>query len=242
MVADLPPVLRRKAAEGVPALPTNCSVLFTLHLDGPRATEVMPIPGPEDLIFGTVKTYSFNSGYGFIEPVEDSFFTHDVYFHHRDLPPASGDSMRMRLQGATCGFHIRLTPDGKAQAKNIDLISRLEEDPEVPAASCTGQNLHGVIRTFRQSSGYGFLSCPDLGRDVWFARRELAGELLKAPLPGVPVVFELWVTHDEKPQARALRPGDAPTTDVSLKRSAEGSEPDAKRPHIVLPPRPTMPL
>jgi len=211
-VRDLPLVLRARAQDDPDmALVRNATMLFTLSLgvDGkPRGREVMPVPAPEDVIYGTVKTYSTSSGYGFINPLEDSTFTHDVYFNHKDLPTTGEDMTRMQLSGVCVGFRVRLTFDGRPQAKQIELKSRPDgvgSGPGSETAESTGETLPGIIKTFKQSAGYGFISCAVLGRDVWFARRELPSSLVREDLPGQEVLFELWVTSDEKPQARRIQ-------------------------------------
>lgn len=205
---DIPSILQRDEEARYFLLGTGTKVLFTLAyaLDGSaEAKEVMPVPGAADYIIGKVKNYGANSGYGFIKPVEDSPFTHDLYFNHKDFDSKSGDCMRIKLEGALCKFNVRLTPDGKGQAKNIELVSWLDSPVEEDSAKPAGVMLHGIIQTYKTSSGYGFINCPKLGRDVWFPRRELPNELVGKDLLGTHVEFDLWVQGDEKPQARNVR-------------------------------------
>lgn len=212
-LADLPPELRRRADEGGPAaaLAPDAELLFTLSLgaDGarpPRAREVMPMPGADDLIFGDVFSYNVNSGYGFIKPAEDSVFVHDVYFNTKDILDVPEEELRKNLIGVACGFNVRVTHDGRPQAKRIELITKPEGPaPGDEAAEPTGQVLQGIVKTFKPSSGYGFINCGALGRDVWFPRREVPTDWLRKDLRGTEVSFELWVTEDEKPQARSLK-------------------------------------
>lgn len=171
----------------------------------------MLIPGLDELLFGEVVSYNVNSGYGFIRPAEDSAFTYDVYFNNKELLELPDEVLQKNFVGVACGFNLRLTQDGRPQAKRVELVSKPEAamPPEEPAEP-TGQVLRGIIKAFKQSNGYGFVYCRDLGRDVWFARRELPADLMQRHLPGAEVFFDLWVTADEKPQARALRPTGAP--------------------------------
>jgi len=191
---DLPAVLQQNKGALTQFIHIGAKVLFTLKTFPSSqfvAKEVMPIPAPEAWTFGLVKSYGANSGYGFIEPVEDSPFTHDVYFNCNDFAKSCGDSMRLKLQGATVKFHVRLTRDGMAQAKEIELITRPEGVQEEEIAHSAGRICSGIIRTYKQNSGFGFISCPDIGKDVWFPRRELPTDIVCCDLRGYEVTFEL---------------------------------------------------
>jgi len=226
---DIPPVLQRDEEARNWLMGEGTKVLFTIGGDEnavqPRAIEVMPIPGPHDIIVGRVKNYGANSGYGFMRPVEDAPFTHDIFFNHRDFTSKPLDQ-RMKLEGALCKFNVRLTPDGKGQAKSIELLAwppGADPGPGAyaesslgataaagasggndPGARSTGMKLQGVIQVYKSANGYGFIRSPKLGRDVWFPRRELPMDLVGKELPGTHVEFELWLHGDEKPHARSI--------------------------------------
>jgi cold shock CspA family protein len=227
---DIPPILQRDEEARTWLLGEGTKVLFTIgeneNAVQPRAIEVMPIPGPHDIIVGRVKNYGANSGYGFMRPVEDAPFTHDIFFNHRDFTTGALDQ-RMKLEGALCKFNVRLTPDGKGQAKAIELLAWPPgADPgpgafaekslgataaagaggssESGGARSTGMKLQGVIQVYKSANGYGFIRSPKLGRDVWFPRRELPMDLVGKELLGTHVEFELWLHGDEKPHARSI--------------------------------------
>mmetsp|Transcript_112878 Transcript_112878/g.350394 ORF Transcript_112878/g.350394 Transcript_112878/m.350394 type:complete len:436 (+) Transcript_112878:2-1309(+) len=212
-VHDLPSILQREIGAESPEtlLQPGADLIFTVAMDQLgqyQAKQVMLAPGAEDLFFGEITSYNVHSGYGFIKAAEDSTFTHDVYFNTKDMQDVPEEDLRKNLLGVACGFNIRMTADGRPQAKRIELISKPEGvAPGDESAENTGRVLHGTIKTFKQSNGYGFISCPELGRDVWFARRELPIELMRKTLhlPGTEVGFELWVTENDKPQARAVK-------------------------------------
>lgn len=222
---DIPPILQRDEEARTWLLGAGTKVLFTIGENENRAIEVMPIPGPGDIIVGRVKNYGANSGYGFMRPVSDAPFTHDIFFNHRDFTTGSLDQ-RMKLEGALCKFNVRLTPDGKGQAKAIELLAwppGADPGPGAfaekslgataaagiggygdPGAKSTGMKLQGVIQVYKSANGYGFIRSPKLGRDVWFPRRELPMDLVGKELPGTHVEFELWLHGDEKPHARSI--------------------------------------
>jgi len=226
---DIPPILQRDEEARTWLLGEGARVIFTIGDPDsgvqPRASEVMPIPGTNDIIVGRVKNYGANSGYGFMRPMEDAPFTHDIFFNHRDFTTGNLDQ-RMKLEGALCKFNVRLTPDGKGQAKNIELLAwppgadpgpNAYSDKSLGAtnsaiacsggdagARSTGMKLQGIIQVYKSANGYGFIRSPKLGRDVWFPRRELPMDLVGKELPGTHVEFELWLHGDEKPHARSI--------------------------------------
>lgn len=214
-IQDVPACCQRSREALHVHLAAGAKVLFTLCYtpDGiTYASEVAPIPAIDEYIFGRVKNYGANSGYGFLRPVEDSVYTHDVYFNFKDFQEGAGDIMRMRLDNALCKFNIRFTPDGKGQAKNIEVLEMPENpalDPKDGGAKDQNLTCHGVISTYKQDSGFGFIKCPKLGKDVWFPRRELPRDMIAMDLRGAVVEFDLWVQGDEKPQARNIKVADS---------------------------------
>jgi len=236
-VGELPACLQPRSPESLQAvLHVGKKLFFTLAYDPstwkPKARELMLCPGPEDIFFGHVRSYSSNSGYGFIAPNEDSTYTRDVYFQAGDLPRSNGEDLgRLRLEGTSVSFRIEFTKDQKARAKSLEIMTRpagiLSEDVAEP----TGKVLTGTIKSFKASSGYGFITCPSLGRDVWYARRELPADAGLQGLPGTEVVFELWNTKDGMAQARCVGALDGSWgTGGTAKRAAGvAAEPDAKR-------------
>eukprot|EP00811_Abedinium_folium_P005336 NODE_14915_length_1078_cov_2.585699.p1 GENE.NODE_14915_length_1078_cov_2.585699~~NODE_14915_length_1078_cov_2.585699.p1 ORF type:complete len:229 (+),score=81.65 NODE_14915_length_1078_cov_2.585699:1-687(+) len=166
----------------------------------------MPVPSAGAVLYGTVKNYGPNTGYGFIKPADDAPFIHDLYFNEKDFAPGCSEAMRGKLQCATVKFNVRLTMDGMAQAKNIEVVAPPDDCFEEELVSMN-KSCWGLIKSYRPMGGYGFVDCPELGRDVWFPRRELRGEIpLTEEMRGTEVVFELWLQGDDKYQAREVTP------------------------------------
>jgi len=223
--SDLPSSL----VDGVATLENGQQVLFRLEyaFDGsPQAKDLVLVPMAEERLFGTVKTYSVNSGYGFIEPMQGSPFVLDLYFHRNDVPEAL---QVYKLAGCQVSFLLKLTSDCKPQAKDILFLSSPSEVGEQDGEP-TGQVLQGTIKTLKPSSGFGFLMCSELGADIWFARRELPSHFGTRGCEGTTVQFELWKVGDGKYQARNLQPAESGACKRPLDGSFEANEmPPAKR-------------
>ncbi|CAE6944348.1 NHD1 [Symbiodinium natans] len=156
---DLPANLQRQVLSGDTTRLQRATVLFTLAVGGGRAfaKEVMLIPEPDELIVGEVVQFNTSAGYGFIKPALDSVFQQDVYFNIKDLSRALSDEERGGLNGQTCRFNLRLTPDNRPQARRVEMVgaafggTRFSYDaPQVPAAPAgfaAGNVAAGVPRT-----------------------------------------------------------------------------------------------
>jgi len=113
--------------DGVATLENGQPVLFRLEYapDGsPHAKDVVLVPMAEERMFGTVKTYIVNSGYGFIEPMQGSPFVLDLYFHRDDVPEAL---QVCNLAGCQVSFLLKLANECEPQAKDILFLSSPSE-------------------------------------------------------------------------------------------------------------------
>jgi len=69
----------------------------------------------------------------------------------------------------------------------------------------TGPVLTGTVKGY-SAKGYGFILCPEVDHDIYFARESLQEGLRTANIAGTTVTFELMRGTYGKPQARNLRP------------------------------------
>jgi len=245
-LTELPSCLRSRTAESLEStIPIGTQLCFTLVQgpNGQEAREVMLCPRPEDIFFGSVKSFSSGQGYGFITPAEDSTFTRDLYFGSTDLPKSVGEDLaRVCLDGCQVAFGIEFRKDGKAKARGLEMLSPPpQKSPEassagvgasgaVSNATAAGKVLTGTVKSFKPTTGYGFIECEALGRDVWFSRRDMPPAAAGLPnLIDTEVLFELFTAEDGTPEARAIGALDGSWGPGKRSGGDQPGQPDAKR-------------
>lgn len=132
---------------------------------------------------GTIKSFSPNNGYGFIDcPEMREMGYQDVFLHHAQLGDFKvGDSIIMT---------VFLNSKGKAQAKDLQRNGggggggggggkgqrSQGGSPDVKELLGT---LTGVIKSFNEKSGYGFIHCPqvnEMGYNDVFLHHQQKGD------------------------------------------------------------------
>jgi len=147
---------------------------------------------------GTIKSFGFNKGYGFI--LSDEMPGEEIFFSKRNLPRELNDAINDRNTGITMAgkqvtFSMETNNAGKPQASQIKLVAS------------DGDQLVGKIKSYNQAKGYGFLeSASIVGQDIFFMRRELNPAFADAPLTGMSASFTLTMASDGKPQAKMVSP------------------------------------
>jgi len=154
---------------------------------------------------GSVKNYDVNKGYGFLN---SPGFPADIYFK----------SQEPLQQGQQVAFTLRYTKDGKPQANNLSPCMQ------------GGEVLVGMIRSYNDQKGYGFISAQDSPQDVYFKKSDLPSdfqEMHGSSVTGCQVQCTVKVTQDGKPQAQDLQI----LSQGGVKREAddESGMPSAKR-------------
>jgi len=108
---------------------------------------------------------------------------------HKDL--CVGDKVR---------FSAKVGNKGKAEAMQMEPVREVEEEE----AEVDGPEMIGTIKSFDESSGYGFICgtriTQEYGRDVFLHRKQLKGFKV-----GDMVQFNVVKSRDGKPQASKLR-------------------------------------
>merc|ERR1712136_431209 len=178
-------------------------------------------PTGEDLMTGTVKSYSDMNGYGFINvPGSDL----DLKFGKADL---AGGSI---IAGAVVRFTTAMSPDGRMQARHISLASALPVAPVAVkrerAASLppmgmvrpvkqqrvmpveidvpTGQWATGAIKSYNPTKGFGFISSAGIAGDIFFMRTALPMKVQTAQLERQEANFELMRSAEGKVRAQNI--------------------------------------
>eukprot|EP00927_Polykrikos_kofoidii_P056288 TRINITY_DN5043_c0_g1_i2.p1 TRINITY_DN5043_c0_g1~~TRINITY_DN5043_c0_g1_i2.p1 ORF type:complete len:327 (+),score=56.70 TRINITY_DN5043_c0_g1_i2:147-1127(+) len=133
---------------------------------------------------GSLKSYSDNNGYGFIECNETmDLFKADVYVARRQV-----EACRASV-GATVSFNVVLTKDGKPQARNVSVETpgpqqasavRPRDASGRPGGEQDGHaNMNerrcvGTIKSFGQNTGFGFIDSPEVcGGDVFLHKSQI---------------------------------------------------------------------
>jgi len=88
-----------------------------------------------------------------------------------------------------------------------------------------GAVLQGTVKSY-SAKGFGFILCPEIDHDVYFARESLEGGLRTANIAGTVVQFNLQRGMHGKPQAVALRPLDGQIAPSSYNRGYAAPPPN----------------
>ncbi|CAE8600112.1 unnamed protein product, partial [Polarella glacialis] len=137
---------------------------------------------------GTVKSFSSHKGFGFLVSTEAEG---DIYFQRRDLPVELQDVVGeelFNLQGRSVTFELTTTQDGKPQARSVQVLAS------------EGDRAVGVVKTFSEKNGYGFLSSPMVDGDVYFQKRDMPYMFQNSEMRGLKVTFGINTMKDGKTQ------------------------------------------
>jgi len=171
-------------------------------------------------ITGLVKSFSEKNGYGFInipgQPIDIKFGRVDV----------QGEAMVE--PGQAVKFMPVVGPDGRLQAKSVEpdasggagmkrtggptLMMGGGDRPgkqqrfgggfeQAVDPSVVGQYLTGAVKSYIPSTGFGFISSPEVAGDIYFSKHMIPPEMQNTELKGQGVTFELSCAPDGKLRA-----------------------------------------
>jgi len=192
---------------------------------GAPAANVMMNPLMTGFISGIVKSFSDKHGYGFInipgQPIDIKFGRVDVMGGNMvdagemvKFIPMVGPDGRLQAKhvqsesGRGGGIKRTGVPTsmlgvsggdrpGKQQRYGADQgFNEQLVDPGV-----VGQYLTGAVKSYIPSTGFGFISCPDVSGDIYFSKHMIPPEMQNAELKGQGVTFELSCAPDGKLRA-----------------------------------------
>lgn len=136
------------------------------------------------MISGTVKSFNFEKGYGFLTSPE--FGSQDVFLLRADNVP-------LAAKGDQVTFTVLDTEKGP-EAKDISIVTRGEG------------SFKGTVKSFNKEKGFGFISCDItkeiFGKDVFFMKTDIAGGFVA---PGATVIFGVRQT-DKGPEGVMVKP------------------------------------
>jgi cold shock CspA family protein len=144
---------------------------------------------------GLVKGYNMAGGFGFIRCTKTwEIFGCDVFLHKFEAEAAGATA-----SGACVTFGLRLGKEGKPQAVAVAMVAPAGAQKNAP----NGRVYSGMIKSFNQEKGFGFISCEALqdafGRDA-FLHVNQKGDFFT----GDRVNFQIDIDAKGFPKARDL--------------------------------------
>ncbi|CAD7947191.1 unnamed protein product [Amoebophrya sp. A120] len=165
---------------------------------------------------GVVKSYNTDKGYGFVDCSDvKSHFQRDTFLNKQEV-----ENHGLKV-GDEVTFTVRLCPKtNNPQAVILGKTAELVAQAESKLQTVSPGPHTGLIKSFNESKGFGFLQCPDLfdhfGCDVFLHKNELiklckyldiADTPMDQNLPslvGKQVQFMIVLNQRGKPQANDL--------------------------------------
>lgn len=165
---------------------------------------------------GTVKSFNTSKGYGFINAPGH---TMDIKFGRNDLQGvtelSSGDAVEFMPQQSHDGRMqaTQVTPQVGMKRRGVHVPGlygpsakqrRIVIQPSTVNESMVNEEVSGMIKTYNTSKGYGFITCPGSGDDVFFMKKDLPAEVQSMNLIGNSVSFVLTQAQDGRLRASNL--------------------------------------
>lgn len=203
---------RNKHQEGNPIRPLKRDVAPWTKVP------VHEVIGDESVIVGefngTIKSFSANTGYGFIDcPDLMAQFGKDTFLVADDLSTFSvGDEVRFdayfNLKGNPQARNLRdrrrLRRGGGKSRRDVAPWTKASAEPDSAVEGPTIGQFVGTIKSFSMNTGYGFIDCNDLRADFekdTFLRGDDIGDFSE----GDKVRFDAYLNPKGNPQARNLQ-------------------------------------
>jgi len=173
-----------------------------------KATTVQILASDGEPLAGIIKSYSEQNRYGF---VTSSSLGDDARFQSTDLPPMTQGA---NLKGKLVTFDVQQLPDGKLRVKKMKFqTSKIAATvaafsvgygglAALPAAPLGSGLMTGVVKSFSDRHGYGFINTPGHPVDIKFGKADLICETVTA---GTWVSFLPALVPDGRVQAKQVQ-------------------------------------
>jgi len=161
-----------------------------------------PPPAIRNEQVGIIKSYNSEKGFGFISirGTED-----DLFFQKDELPVDVRDTHGKDLTGSGVSFEPVTGRNGRSKAVRIEIIDQAK-----------GERHKGVVKSFSEKNGYGFINCPQLEQDVRFGGEEVPDHVSKDRLVGQKVTFQTQTLKDGKMRAHKVEFVNPPLTEAAM--------------------------
>lgn len=171
-------------------------------------TQTQETQGTSQVYSGTLKRMHANYGFIHCEPIYIRC-GRDVFVRKDNLPQSI-------KEGSQLFFSVEFNQKGQPRADNVSLVDmlyhrpppQLTKPPEIDSAQeqdANNGNHHGVLKSFSNHNGYGFIMCPELrnayGRDVFVHAAELPNEVDC----GAELTFTVGLNSKGQPQAHNVK-------------------------------------
>mmetsp|Transcript_138081 Transcript_138081/g.441148 ORF Transcript_138081/g.441148 Transcript_138081/m.441148 type:complete len:715 (-) Transcript_138081:89-2233(-) len=160
------------------------------------------------MFVGRIKSFSAIDGYGFIEcPSVRAQGYRDVFLHNSQV--------QSFVVGSSVHFTVYLNAKGQPQAKDLQAdavaaappsLERVQlpsPSPEAAEQKSLG-NFVGVVKSFHQANGYGFIASASLRAQGYEADAFLHRSQISTFAEGAAVCFEAYLDTNGRLKARAL--------------------------------------
>jgi len=161
---------------------------------------------------GSVKSYSNGSRWGFALVDKSVGNFGDIFVHLNNLDESVTDQDISLHENDIIEFRLERV-QGKVVARDITLAAQ-------EAKLYDAYWLKGDIKSFNEGKGYGFINCPRVWGDIWFARSEMP-ESLALDCVGSRVMFKLTIGPDGKAKAKMVNYIGNTNDDESYERLAQ---------------------
>lgn len=138
---------------------------------------------------GQVKSWNFAKGFGFL--LSDAV-AGDIFFGRHELPQDVLQILAAQpkfLEGRGVAFQLSTGPDGRAKAHAVQV------------SPTDGLRLPGVVKSYADKNGYGFINSSSLAGDVRFDHKEVPHGLHGSLLKDQPCTFLFHQLPDGKHRA-----------------------------------------
>jgi len=155
-----------------------------------KVQNIKSVDAPGERRVGVVNTFNSEKGYGFIGGKN----LEELFVHKNRIIEPGLDFLR---SGQKVSYILQYDSKGRLEAAEVRIVKskKSETSPDKNA-----ERLHGVVNTFYNDKGYGFIKGSD-GKEIFVHKHRIAQEGIEVLHPGQKVNYT--VANDDKGRAEA---------------------------------------